>query len=95
MRLAPILPIVLAALALGACSRSDANKLKNDTAQVGHDVAGDVRKAGENPDVKNAGDQLKAAGQDVGQDLSKAGSDIGAHAKAAGENAREAVNKQE
>ncbi len=88
MRLAPVL---LIALALAACSRSDANKLKNDTAQVGHDVASDVRKAKDDPNVQAAGSQLKAAAQQTGADLKKAGQDLSAHAKAAGEKAQGAA----
>lgn len=85
--------ILIGAIALGACSRSDADKLKHDTQAVGHDVASDIRKAGDNPDLKAAGQQLGAAAHAAGQDLSQAGHDLGRHARRAGQDARGAVNQ--
>jgi hypothetical protein len=92
VRLNPILCLCLC-LAMAACSKSQATKLKQDTQAVGHDVAGDVRSVGDNPDLKAAGNQLKAAGQDVGHDLHKAGDDIGHHTEAAANKTRDAVNQ--
>jgi len=80
MRLAAIFLICLLS---AACSRSDADKLKGDTQALGHDLAGDVRKLGDNPDLKAAGDQLKMAAHDTGQNLRKAGQDISHHSQAA------------
>jgi hypothetical protein len=92
MRLTPILCLCLC-LAASACSRSDSDKLKHDTQAVGHDMASDVRKVGDDPDLKAAGDQLKTATHDTGEDLHKAGQDISTHVKAAGDETRDAVNK--
>jgi hypothetical protein len=94
MRLSPLASALLLALALAACSRSDADKLKHDTTAVGHDVAGDVKKAGDDPHLKEAGDQLKAAAQQTGDDLKKAGHDLSEHTKAAGDEARGAAENK-
>jgi hypothetical protein len=90
MRLVPILCLCLMA---AACSRSDASKLKQDTQAVGHDVASDVRNAGDNSNLKAAGDQLKAAAHDTGADLHKAGQDISQHTHEAADDTRGAVNQ--
>jgi hypothetical protein len=90
MRLAAIL---LACLMAAACSRSDASKLKEDTRAVGHDVASDVRKVGDDPNLKAAGTQLKVGAQKAGEDLHRAGDDIGKHTKAAADETKNAVNR--
>jgi len=94
MRLAPLLaPILIAGLMAAGCSRSDAGKLKADTQAVGHDVVTDVRKVGDDPNLKAAGAQLKVGTQKAGEDLHKAVEDIGQHTKAAANETKDAVNK--
>ena len=94
MRLAPLLaPLLIAGLMLAGCSRSDAGKLKADTQAVGHAVATDVRKVGDDPNLKAAGAQLKAGTEKAGEDLHKAGQDIGQHTKAAADETKDAVNR--
>jgi hypothetical protein len=88
-----LVPVLIACLMAAACSRSDASKLKEDTQAVGHDVASDVRKVGDDPNLKAAGTHLKVATQKAGQDLRKAGTNIGEHTKAAADETRNAVNK--
>ena len=90
-----ILPALCLALAASACSRSDADKLKHDTQAVGHDVASDVKKAADDPNLKKAGDELKQAAHDTGQDLKKAGNTISDKTHDAAEDTRNAVNKQD
>ncbi len=94
MRLAP-LAFALLALTATACSKSDADKLKQDTQAVGHDVATDAKKAADDPNLKKAGDELKQAAHDTGQDLKKAGNTISDHAHDAAQDTRKAVNKQD
>jgi hypothetical protein len=94
MRLAPLIaPLLIAALLAAGCSRSDSDKLKADTQAVGHDVATDVRKVGDDPNLKAAGAQLKAGTQKAGEDLHKAGQDISQHTKAAADETKNAVNR--
>ena len=94
MRLAPF-AFALLALAATACSKPDADKLKQDTQAVGHDVAADVKKAADDPNLKKAGDELKQAAHDTGQDLKKAGNSISEHTHDAAADTRNAVNKQD
>jgi hypothetical protein len=86
-------PLLALGLVTAGCSRSDADRLKDDTRAVGHDVAGDVRKVGDDPHLKSAGDELKAAAHATGEDLHKAGDDIGHHAKAAANDTRDAAER--
>jgi hypothetical protein len=88
-----LIPILLLCVAMAACSRSQATKLKQDTQAVGHDVASDVRGVGDDPQLKAAGNQLKAAAKDAGHDLSQAGHDISRHTEAAANETRAAANK--
>jgi hypothetical protein len=92
MRFAPI-AFALLALGAAACSKPDADKLKQDTQAVGNDVATDVKKAADDPNLKKAGDQLKQAAHDTGQGLQKAGNSISEHTRNAADDTRNAVNK--
>jgi hypothetical protein len=88
-----LIPLLAVGLILTGCSRSDASKLKADTQAVGHDLGADVRKVGDDPDLKAAGDQIKTAAHDTGEDLRKAGHDIGDHTKAAVNETKDAADK--
>jgi hypothetical protein len=76
-----------------ACSRSDADKLKQDAQAVGHDVASDARKVGDDPHLKAAGTELKVGTQKAGEDLHRAGADIGKHTRAAADETKNAINR--
>ena len=57
--------ILIAALCLAAaaCSKSDSSKLSHDVEVVGHDIAADTKKAADDPAIKQAGAELKGAGE--------------------------------
>ena len=52
-------------LAAAACSKSDVDRIGQDTKAVGHDVSVEATKVGDDPAVKDAGANLKAAGHDA------------------------------
>lgn len=85
--------ILCLGLALAACSRSQADRLKHDTRAVGHDVASDVRSAADNPNLKAAGNELKAAAHDTGRAAKDAAHDVRDHAQRAGRDARDAADR--
>ena len=91
----PLVAVVCLCLGLMAagCSRSDSGQLKHDAQAVGHDVASDVRKVGDDPDLKAAGDQLKDAAHDTGTEAKKAGQDIRDHTHEAADDTRDAANR--
>jgi hypothetical protein len=82
--------ILLIGLCAG-CSRHDDSSggVSQDLRNVGHDVSNEARKVGHDPDVKQAGSELKAAGHDIAQDLRQAGS----QAKSAAHDAAHDVNR--
>ena len=53
-----LLPLLAVIALTGACSKSDADKLKHDSQAVGHDVATDVKKVGDDPNLKAAGSEF-------------------------------------
>lgn len=85
--------ILCLGLALAACSRSQADRLKHDTQAVGHDVASDVRSTADNPDLKSAGDELKAAAHDTGVQAKKAAKEVREHTHEAAQDTREAAGR--
>jgi hypothetical protein len=87
-----LLPLLAVIALTGACSKSDADKLKHDSQAVGHDVATDVKKVGDDPNLKAAGSELKTPTQKAGDDLKKTGKDIGDHTRAAGDDAKDAAH---
>ena len=50
-------------LAAAACSKSDADRIGQDTKAVGHDVAAEARKVGQDPATKAAATDIKDAGR--------------------------------
>ncbi|MDR3514146.1 MAG: hypothetical protein P4L73_21125 [Caulobacteraceae bacterium] len=89
MRTATILCL---GLALAACSRPQADRLKHDAQAVGHDVTSDVRAAGDNLDLESAGNELKAAAHDTGVEARRAAQDVREHTRQAGRDTRDAAN---
>lgn len=69
-------------LAAAACSKSDSSKLSQDVGAVGHDIAADTRKAADDPAIKQAGAELKSAGEKAD-----------AAVKSAADNAKSTVHK--
>jgi hypothetical protein len=85
----------LLALTAAGCSKPDADRLKHDTQAVGHDMAVDVKKAADDPNLKKAGDELKQAAHDTGRDLKKAGDSVSEHTHDAAQDTKNAVNKDD
>jgi len=87
-----LIPLLAVVALTGACSKSDADKLKQDTQAVGHDVATDVKKVGDDPNLKAAGEELKTGAKKAGDDLKKTGKDLGDHTKAAAAHTKDAAD---
>jgi hypothetical protein len=68
-----IVAIASAALALGACSKTDTSKLKADVQQTATDAKVAAHNVTDDPNLHQAADEAKAAGTKAKEGLIKAG----------------------
>jgi hypothetical protein len=74
--------LILIALAItaAACSRSDADHLRHDVSKVGADAGADIRHVGDDPNLRRAGAELKAAARKTDNALRHTADDAHRHA---------------